>query len=96
MAKRKTKKLDYISLEPQYGAMYHLVLDRPTDADESVRYVSDDDKPMYATVQGNPIFFNWDKEFRVALDYTIIYPKIYVKESEPYTLRTKLERNYIQ
>ena len=75
--------------------MYHLILDTPTDSDASAKYVSDKDYPKYAGVDGKPIFFNWDKEFRVATDFVIMYPKVYVKASEPLTSLSNLSRSYI-
>lgn len=75
--------------------MYHLLLDRKYQEDR-VKYVSDKDYPKYATVNGEPVFFNFDKEFRIAIEYTIIYPKIYVKKSKPYRIKDKIKRSYIQ
>lgn len=95
MNKKQKDEFNFKLYEKALGTMYHLILDRPTDSGESVKYVSCDDKPLYATVNGNPVFFNWDKEFRIATEYTIMYPKIYVKASKPYKVRQSLERCYI-
>lgn len=97
MAKlRKKKEFDFKGYESEYGDMYHLVLDRPTDSDASIKYVSGSDYPKFAGVEGRPIFFSWDKEFRIATEYVIMYPKVYVKESEPLTSKANLSRCYIQ
>jgi len=91
-------ELDYGSYQSQYGTMYHLLLDRLGSA-EGVRFVNGEDcNPKFLTVGGNPVFFNWDKEFCVALDYTVIFPKVYVRKS---VLLSKHEtkvmsRQYIQ
>lgn len=96
MARRKKKEFDFKEHEAKYGDMYHLVLDRPTDSDSSIRYVSDKDHPKYAGVNGDPLFFNWDKEFRIATEYVIMYPKVYVKASKPFKPDEILKRCYIQ
>lgn len=90
--------LDYIKYESQYGVMYHLLLDR-IGTNTGVRFVNGDDpNPKFITVCGKPVFFNWDKEYCIALDYTIIFPKLYVKKAvllTKYEIK-RLSRQYIQ
>ena len=76
-------ELDYRLYENAFGTMYHLLLDRAASED-GVRFVNDTDKTRYAAVNGSPIFFDWDQEFRIAIEFTIMYPKIYVKKSIPF------------
>jgi hypothetical protein len=73
---------DYKKLENQYGKMYHLLLDKVTE-ESGVRFVHGTDYPKFAGVEYNPIFFDENKNFRVAVDYIIVYPKIYVRTSIP-------------
>jgi hypothetical protein len=96
MGRKKKKEFDFKKYEDLYGDMYHLVLDRPSDSDESIKFVSDTDYPKFAGVDGNPLFFNWDKEFRIATDYVIMYPKVYVRASEPFNTKKQLTRCYVQ
>ena len=73
--------LDYKEFEEDFGDMYHLVIDR-INTDDGVRFVHDGDGGRYASIDGAPVFFGEDQEFHVALEYTIIYPKIYILDSE--------------
>jgi hypothetical protein len=74
--------MDFRSYEQIYGKMYHLLLDRK-GKDNGVRFVADHDYPKFASYEYHPVFFDDDKNFRIATDFTIIYPKIYVRESIP-------------
>lgn len=73
---------DFKAYEELYGDMYHLLLNK-LDEGTRIKFVSDSNYPAFATLLGNPVFFDFDKKFRMAIDYTIIYPKIYVKKSIP-------------
>lgn len=81
-------ELDYKAYENQYGEMYHLLLDR-WDAFECVKFVADKDHPKFAAYHNLPIFFDKDQNFRIAVKYTIVYPKVYVEDS------VMLKREYL-
>ena len=67
-------------VENELGVMYHLLIDRINSVN-GIKYVKEADKGKYSSISLGPIFFNWNQEFHIALDYTIVYPKIYVKSS---------------
>lgn len=88
-------ELDFLLYEKAFGTMYHLLIDKSSK--DGVRFVNDTDNKTYATVNGSPVFFNWDKEFRIAIEFTIMFPKIYVKKSIPYlkSYSKKMVRNCV-
>jgi hypothetical protein len=89
--------MDYTLYEKMYGNMYHLLLNR-VGTDKGIKYVRSNKSFGYLSVDNFPIFFNMHKEFCVALDYTIIYPKIYVAQSvklSEYQVKS-LSRSFIQ
>lgn len=75
-----SKDFNYRELEEKYGKMYHLLLPK-ANKDKGVKFVSDHNHPKFASIDSKPIFFNDDKEFCLALNYVIIYPKVYVIKS---------------
>lgn len=87
-------ELDYRSYEKEYGEMFHLVLDR-IDTNGQLKFVADKDYPKYATVDNNPLFLNFDKELCIAVEYTIIYPKVYVKKFTKHSSLEGLVRSYL-
>lgn len=88
---------DFKKFEGQYGDMFHLLLnlDKATPGPD-IRFVSEHDQPMFTGIDGHPVFFDHDKNFKLATDFIIIYPKVYVRAS--IMLDTKhlpLERVYL-
>lgn len=77
--------------------MFHLLLNLNKSIDDTnIRFVGSHDFPKFAAIEGHPVFFDNDKNFKLATDFTIVYPKVYIRESIP--LETKflpLERGYI-
>ena len=94
MARAKVK--DYKKLEEKLGTMYHLLLNRFDEA-TTIKFCADAHYPKFATIHDQPVFFDHDKNFMLAIDYTIIYPKIYVKHAIPFKQEyLPLNRSYIQ
>ena len=93
--KKPEKELDYGSYQPIYGDIYHL-LRYSTKTPDQIRFVTYFERPRFAGVNGNPIFFSDNQQFRVAIDYTIIYPKVYVKKSVPLDMVRDIQLCYIQ
>jgi len=71
---------NYKSYEILYGDMYHLLLNK-LGTTTGIKFVSNSNYPLFASLLYGPVFFDSDKNFRIAIDYTIVYPKIYVKKS---------------
>ena len=88
------EELDYRSFEKEFGEMFHLVLDR-IDTNGQLKFVADKDYPKYATVDNQPIFLNFDKELCTAVDYTIVYPKVYVKKYRRLKTKEGITRSYL-
>lgn len=72
---------NYRLFEPEFGTMFHLLIDKQTE--EGIKFVSDHNYPKFASIDSNPIYFDDHKNFRIATDFTIIYPKVYVRDSIP-------------
>jgi len=70
------KGINYRALAKAYGVMYHLLVLTKTE----VKFASSHNKPKYAGLNGNPIFI-FDNEVHEAIDYVIVYPKLYVTTS---------------
>ena len=88
--------MNFRGLEARFGEMYHLILDLKGTSD-GVRFVAEHDFPKFASIDYHPIFFDSEKNFRIATDYTIIYPKVYVRHSIPVVRNhLPLERCQIQ
>jgi hypothetical protein len=89
------EEIDYPALQKDYGTMYHLILDS-LDKGGSIRYASVVQYPKYATINGHPVFYlPLDKQFFIALDYTIVYPKIYVRKYMEVESLNGLKRSYL-
>ena len=92
-------KKDFRAYESEYGQMFHLLLttDGTVSEKDKVKFVSDHHHPKFSSVEGYPIFFDHDKEFRLAVDYVIMYPKVYVRTSIPLlSVHFPLSKGYIQ
>jgi hypothetical protein len=76
------ESFDYRELETDYGKMYHLLLDLH-GAKGGIRFVASHDHPKFASIEYHPVFFDENKNFRIATDFIIVYPKIYVRQSIP-------------
>jgi hypothetical protein len=89
--------MDKEALEEQFGLMYHLILDRNdfSKGARLIKFVSAKDYPKFASVDNNPIIFGRDKMFYVATEYTIIYPKVFVRAYKPLHAKDVITRGYI-
>jgi len=81
MSKKKNEDLPFADYQDQFGKMYHLTL-YVKNAPEQLRFVHYSNQ-RYTTYNGYPIFYSENKEFCMALDYTIVFPKIYVRRYRP-------------
>lgn len=88
-------ELNFKQLENKFGTSAHLLVRRgPHD---KYRFASDSDSDVYLSQGGLPVFYNSvDQFFCLALHYTIIYPKIYVKKYKQMTSKKEIVRTYIQ
>lgn len=81
----RNKITNFKEYEESLGTMYHLILDTldPLIVNK-IRFVDNKDFPTYLGSNGNPIvYLHLDKIYLVAEDFTIIYPKVYIKRSRP-------------
>lgn len=79
---KKEKELDFAIYQEAFGKMYHLIRYTKTSPD-NVRFVHYSENPKYTAINGRPIFFSDTKELCIATEYTIIYPKVYVRRYVP-------------
>jgi len=91
MSKKRTD-LDYSKYEHQLkGKMFHLLLEVKDPLTDKIRFASFYDKGQYSGANGNPVFFNGEI-FLEALDYDIVYPKVYVRDAVPLLFKYQLQR----
>ena len=92
---KKQQDLNYSSYSKEYGDMFHLILDVEDFKTKGIRFCSLHDKGKYLTLNEYPVFYTHTQGFLVAIDYTIVYPKIYVKTSKAIIDIHGLKRSYI-
>ena len=93
---RRKKPLDYTEYTKDFGTMYHLVLDVESFDKKSIRFCSAHDKDKFLTINDFPIFFTPVDGFLMAIDYTIVYPKIYVRSYKPISDTYGMKRAFLQ
>ena len=92
---KKLPQLSYIDYQKDYGRIFHLILDVNDFDDSTIKFCAYHNKGKFLSINDFPIFYTASHGFLMAIDYTIIYPKIYVKKYKEFDYKTKLKRSYI-
>ena len=88
----------YKHFESKLGPMFPLISAKNDFSEKAqcLKFASIREFPKYASIDNCPIFFGKDGNFRIALTYTIIYPKVYVRRSAIVSPYDKISVAYIQ
>jgi hypothetical protein len=72
--------LNYEDFESTLGELFRLIIVN-TESQSGYSYCSSESEVEYSTFKGSPLFFDAQGNFRLATDYSIVFPMIYVRTS---------------
>lgn len=85
--------MNYPKLVNRFGKLYHLLYPIEGEAPKFLK----EHHEYFAGCQGRPIYLDTDtKQIRIALEYTILVPKIFVTKSIPYELKYGMHKLFMQ